>query len=320
MSMPAGISRRALLHSALAALTVFGAGLSANPAHSDQKETKERILFVSNREKPTDFAIYSMNADGSDQTRISKGEGVNIDPSWSPDHSQILFTHLADKEARKTEICLMKPDGSGIKVIVPGEAQTAFISPVWSPDGKHIAYSALQIGAGFVSTVYVVDADGKNRKKVVDGAVAVWSPDSKRLMYSSIPKEDIPELKIVDLDGANGKTLAPQGFSPAWSPDGKKIVYTGNSDNRPALFVMDADGAHSTLLTKDPDTLAMGPTWTQDGKHILFTRLPKSDEGGPKPEVWIMDADGANAKALTKADSFIGAGVSLVFVMRSEGK
>ncbi len=321
MLLIAKLSPRSLVRAGASALFVVATGFAAAPsmAQAEPKPETTSILFVSDRDKPNDYAVYAMNADGSEQTRLSKGEGMYFDPSWSPDHKQILFGKVTVAE-KKTRLCLMKADGSDTTVLLTSAEQTLFISPSWSPDGKHIAYSEAHIGSGPdpKATIFVMDPDGKNRVRLADGAVPVWALDSKRILFSpsrSLSGQGIPEIATIDLDGTNIKTVAEKGFGAAWSPDGKRIAYANESDGHPEIFVMDADGSHSKILTKTTGALSIGPLWTADGKHILYTQIPRETSGKTRMEVWLMDADGSNAKAVTKADSFIGSGTSLMFIM-----
>lgn len=56
------------------------------------------------------YSIYTMNADGSGQTRLTSGTADDMCPAWSPDDSRIAFTSNRDG---LFQIYLMNADGSG---------------------------------------------------------------------------------------------------------------------------------------------------------------------------------------------------------------
>ena len=51
-----------------------------------------------------------MNADGTNQTRLTQNSANDEDPNWSPDGSQIAFISMRDGHY---EIYTMNIDGSG---------------------------------------------------------------------------------------------------------------------------------------------------------------------------------------------------------------
>jgi TolB protein len=76
----------------------------------------KRFAFMSWREGRTE--IYVMNADGSNQTRLTHTtEGDAIDPRWSPDGRRIAFVHLSrGREAGGPKIiCVMDADGKNVR-------------------------------------------------------------------------------------------------------------------------------------------------------------------------------------------------------------
>ena len=164
-----------------------------------------------------------------------------------------------------------------------------------------------------------MDADGKNEKTLGDGILPVWSPDGRKILYSSFANggNEIPAIYVMDADGTNGKKLADKGVASAWSPNGKRILYSSEGGGDQAeLFVMGADGSHSTQLTHTADEMEFGSQWSADGKRIFFTGFQKS-AGPPRSQVYVMDTDGSNVQPLTKGDSggFLGTGSGLMVLM-----
>jgi Tol biopolymer transport system component len=67
-----------------------------------------RIAFVAWQDPH--FSIYTMNEDGSGQTRLTSGTADDMCPAWSPDDSRIAFSSNRDGFF---QIYLMNSDGSG---------------------------------------------------------------------------------------------------------------------------------------------------------------------------------------------------------------
>jgi dipeptidyl aminopeptidase/acylaminoacyl peptidase len=66
-----------------------------------------KIAFMSNRNG--NLEIYVMNADGSEQKRLTNNPASGMDPSWSPDGKKIAFVSYRDGNP---EIYVMNADGS----------------------------------------------------------------------------------------------------------------------------------------------------------------------------------------------------------------
>jgi Tol biopolymer transport system component len=88
---------------ALALFTVLVIGCSSS------LEKNGRIAFSSNRDGNTQ--IYVMDADGSNQTRLTSNSDIDWAPAWSPDGSKIAFTSTPGRDG-KWEIYVMDADGS----------------------------------------------------------------------------------------------------------------------------------------------------------------------------------------------------------------
>jgi TolB protein len=307
-----------------AALCLFASTLLSGrgiglPAQAEPGGRPEKILFVSNREGPAGnekgkYSIFTMNPDGSGQAKLSKGDALEFDPTWSPDGKQVAFAAMTGGAGSKSGIYVMNADGSDRRQIIQSEGDAAPFAPSWSPDGKQIAYSRLEFKQDAKSDLYVVDADGKNPKRLGEGLMPVWSPDGSKILYTVLGAQNgEPRLFTMDAGGGNAKPLSkPKAMMGAWSPDGKRIAYMAEGGgNQPDIFVMNADGSKPTQLTKTPD-LEFTPQWSPDGKQVFFTRIPKDANGADKGDIYVMGADGKNSRRLTTTGfNFLGGGFVL---------
>ena len=77
--------------------------------------------------------VYVMNADGSNQRRISFVGGRYATPEWSPRGDQIAFTHIAGD----FRIGVMRPGGGGERLLTDSWQDEA---PTWAPNGRVIQF------------------------------------------------------------------------------------------------------------------------------------------------------------------------------------
>ena len=82
------------------------------------------IVFVSDRDG--NFEIYVMNADGSNQRRLTNNPAEDIAPSWSPDGRYIAF---ASNRGGSYQIYLMDAAGQHVTPLTTSGSNT---SPVWT--------------------------------------------------------------------------------------------------------------------------------------------------------------------------------------------
>jgi TolB protein len=128
-----------------------------------------------------------MNADGSDQNRLTSSGTTdrdpnritsNIsgdsarDPAWSSDGAKIAFTTTRDGNP---EIYVMNADGSVQIRLTNNEAFD--YAPAWSPDGRRISFTSHRDGNG---EIYVMNTDGSDQTRLTntlaDDIWPAWSP------------------------------------------------------------------------------------------------------------------------------------------------
>ena len=239
-----------------------------------------KIVFYSNREGNDE--IYTINSDGSNQTRLTFNGVSDSHPAWSPDGKQIAFVSNRDGN---DEVYVMDANGQNQRNLTRHRASDGY--PCWSPDGKQIAFSSARIP----QNLFVMNANGGNVKQVTDLTFAAqprWSPDGKWILFAG----------IADLRGLNDQKMEIYAIRPSgrelwrvaeskprgwmlmggWSPDGKQVVYTEYVDiNVKASFQVIATlhPAWRKKVTKRerlpvPQMDFHSPAFSADGKSILL--------------------------------------------------
>jgi len=129
-----------------------------------------RVVFESDRGGAQQ--IYTMGANGGGATRISFNEGRYSTPVWSPKGDYIAFTK---QSAGKFAIGIMKPDGSGERILAEGFHNEG---PTWAPNGLFLMFFRESGGSGGPK-IYMVDVFGRSETLVPTPSYAsdpAWGP------------------------------------------------------------------------------------------------------------------------------------------------
>ena len=186
--------------------------------------------------------------------------------------------------------------------------------------------------------IYLMAADGSDVRRVTFDFNAYspkWSPDGRRLVFE-IPGSGIYATSD---DGEGTTAIVRSSFAisgvgtpvePAWSPDGNSIAFVSRSFAfGPAsfssvsrdIYVADVNGERVTQLTNTPGAAEYAPSWSPDGKMIVYDRTVPATRG----DIWIMNADGSGQRELFATDenesypSFSPDGSKIVFSSSRDG-
>ena len=267
-----------------------------------------RIVFSSRRGQG-DYAVYVMNADGTDKRRLTRNRFEDEEAAWSPDGTQIAFN--IDDYAGRCDIYVMNADGSSLRQLTTkGNAG----GPAWSPNGTRIAFSRYDRDTS--SDLYVMNADGTDQQRLTQtgsGRVfsPAWSPDGTHIVcvVSSSTDPLVEESTVCVLNvqealrsgGAGISDLRPLPRAgedvndrPDWSPDGSQIVFSAVVDGHRDLYVVDVDGTDLRQLTFTPDSDEFAPVWSPDGARIAYQANPDAHW-----DICVMNADGTDRRRLT---------------------
>lgn len=182
-------------------------------------------------------------------------------------------------------------------------------SVAWSPDGKSLVFSIAgslwkqQIGSETADQL----TDGNGYDYQPD-----WSPDGRQIIFVRYDGATV-ELMVYDLNSKEAIQLTSNkgvNLEPRWSPDGKQIVFVSTVNTGHYLLYKAAVVLNklSELICLTPDRKssvkryyysafdhAVNPTWSHDGKKIIFISNKEIAHGtgdivsinsdGSKPEI-----------------------------------
>jgi Tol biopolymer transport system component len=251
-----------------------------------------KIAFTSSRDG--NHQIYSMEADGSNQTRLTNNPGYEGSPKWSPDGTKIAFLR---SNGSQYDIYVMNADGSNQTRLTNNLA--AVEPPDWSPDGTRIVCAhESYLGNDFTREIFVVNADGTNQTQLTNSGhndSQRWSPDGTRIVFRRF--RSAVGIYVMKADGSNQTQLTNSAYdySPRWSPDGTRVLFESWRDGNNEIFLMNADGSNQTRLAINP-SVDQSPEWSPDGTRIVF--ISRRDNNN-NSNIYVMNADGTSQTRLT---------------------
>jgi len=258
----------------------------------------QRVLFVRYGDNVN---VISANAsDGSDERVIcSGGENLNFrDPQFSADGSKIYVIRIDRTDGTEYRSLVEIPVGGGSEmVIVPKQRQRLSEIAVLQ-DGRGILLNATDPVSNLSQIYYVDPASGKQTRITNDLNEYVGvSVDLTGKIIVSAQRHDETMVwagPTANLASATAVSPEPNAYLKAvWTPDGR-IVFDANENNRPHIFIMNADGSNSQQLTPK-DSSDQQPRVSPDGRFIVFT----SDRSG-ESEIWRMKIDGSEPVLLSR--------------------
>ncbi len=259
----------------------------------------KRIVFQSTRDGHPCDELYTMNADGSKQKRVSSGKGRVTCGWFLPGDQQLIFasTQGAGPECPEPppytpgkyqwpvfqgyDLFIANADGSGAKPFLPSPGYDA--EATVAPNGKWIVFTSERSGD---VDLWRVDLDGKNLIRLTEGVGydggAVFSPDSKQIVWrTNYPKGEAAVARYRELLKQH-------------------LVEPTDMD----IWVMNADGTGKRQVTKLPGA-AFAPIFTPNGQGVVFASNHHDNEGkGRGFDLFFVRLDGTGLERITWTGGF----------------
>ena len=271
-----------------------GEGVQLTKARTKQKDTNEpafspdgRYLYFSDDATPGEIFEYSKDVNG-----------------------QIYVIQRLDRETGEIEPYVTGPGGS--------------IRPTPSPDGKSLAFIRRD---RYKTVLYHLDlasgretplTDTLDRDMQETWAVhgvypgMSWTPDNRSIVFwagGGIKRIDVASRRVADIPFRVQGTrrieeavrfpveVAPRTFETKMlrfaevSPDGRRVVFEALGH----LWLRDMAGGQPRRLTRQDDHFELYPSWSRDGRSIVYTSWSDKDLGA----IRVVGAGGGEGRKIT---------------------
>lgn len=168
------------------------------------------------------------------------------------------------------ELCVVKIDGSGLKVIAQGGGHYTFL-----PDSNKILYTG---GSAGLNGLYSINPDGSVNNQLLSSDHHIWgfsfSADNKKMLMPAMDGiyfMDLSSGSITQLLKTNDQLIRNASFSE----DMTKIVYQQEDD----INLMDASGNNIKTIRKAGDsTRNLSPCFILNDSQIIYLDKQKTGD------------------------------------------
>ena len=256
-----------------------------------------------------DGTLYTMKTDGSDVTLLDERGASNA--RWAPDGSTISFFCCDNGMAAH----FVDPDTKDFRETAPPDpALETNCGFAWSPDGKRLLCESYGVDDPKRNGIYAIRvSDGRGLTRITSNPgggdiPGDYSPDGKRLVFVRSKNDRPVGIFVINIAGSGLRRLTPKnmildesGFAGSWSPSDDILIVAHEGAGGPKrIWIVNVDGGAPRPL---PIKLTCefgcySPSWSPDGKSIVFVRSNGSGEN-----IYTINADGTDPHQLSAGDN-----------------
>lgn len=290
-------SLRTITNLVLAAFAVvfFHVGYAGAAERTKDNNPQAKIAFL--RLTNGYWQLWLMESDGKNQKQLTSTPVDKVNASWGPGNRELMFntnrgeTFILDAQALQLA-----------QVLLTEKTYDA----AWSPDGKRVAFgvSPDDLARG-KSSLWVIDVDGQNKKKVAgspvsDAHYAAWYNNGKELVFRQCVMSSNMEVHhdfwVSETTGTQLRPIAGDfetlKFDQTVSAKGT-VAYSSVRSGHYEIWIIPVQGGNTIQLTK-LKSYAGNPSIAPDNRYIAFD----SDVSGQQ-QIYVVTTEGSEPTQLT---------------------
>jgi Tol biopolymer transport system component len=252
----------------------------------------ERIAFVSTRQPAGADGrawngVYVMKGDGSGVHRLSPVDAADFSPAWSPKGDWIAVASGSGK-AGETDLFVMKPDGTGRRLVVRDGGWPSFAA-----DGRSLFFHSRRQNKW---SIWRVNPDGTGLERITPPDVEAYTPRASvdgRWLAVAVLRGRHRQIELMDLSTRELTALTDEPtdhWNPSISADSAQVVYHKTTPGFIAPNV-EAWGAPTSTGLKMLRLAGSFPSFSPDGGQLALV-------GGGLARLDVMNVDGSGRKTL----------------------
>jgi len=171
-----------------------------------------------------------------------------------------------------------------------------------------IAYNILENKEKDDYDIYTMNTDGSGKTNITRHPDVAWTYhafDNK--LYWISDRDTCARCYFLyesDALGRNVRKVTSLRLEDSWMGSrnaGRELIVSGRIDKevRNQLFLVDVATGSFRQITRDTAARYNDPTFSPDGKQIVYRYKPHKRDRYEKSELWIANADGTSARQLT---------------------
>ena len=253
-----------------------------------------RVVFVaesgSKQKRVKRLAI--MDQDGANVRYLTDGSELVLTPRFSPSNQTVAYMSYSGGQP---QVYLLDVESGRRRLL--GNFPSMTFSPRFSPDGNSVVMSLLEQGNSNITIMNI--KNGSQRKLTNTPAIDTspsYSPNGSQVVFES-DRGGSQQLYVMSAGGGSQKRISfgkGSYSTPVWSPRGDLIAFTKQLGGKFLIGVMKPDGSGERILTEGFHN--EGPTWSPNGRVLMFFRDVPGPNGGP--QLWSVDLTGRNERRI----------------------